>query len=311
MMKKLFLVLLLGLSLASIAQGIKKVAILEVVDKEGVIPYSIKFQVRSSLTFAINRAAEYEGLDRVDIAQITGEHTFQRTGMVSDAQIKQLGEMTGAQYVLIAEVAKYDSTKYIIAAKMLDVETSSVSNSAPPATATKDPEQMQAACIKVANTLLNLPTRNTHTQACLQREQEEKAAIERAHKQKEAEALAKASAMGSLFGKNDDSGRNKIDVEQKGNPVGPGSKGGNSWSLSGRGIRGTLPLPANNFNQAGKVVVQIRVNAAGKVVSASVIGGDVDDRQTQQLALEAARKATFTEGDHEQIGTITYIFKLN
>lgn len=309
-MKKIFLVLLLGLSMASFAQNIKKVAILEVVDKEGVIPYAIKYQVRTNLTFAINRAAEYEGLDRVDMDQIMGEYTFQHTGMVNDHQIKELGKMTGAQYILIAEVVRYNEN-YIIDAKMLDVETGGVFNSAPPATATKDPEQMQAACIKVANTLLNLPTRNTHTQASLQREQEEKAAIERAHKQKEAVAIAKANNMGSLFGKNDDSGRNKIDVEQKGNPVGPGSKGGNSWSLSGRGIRGTLPLPANNFNQAGKVVVQIRVNAAGKVVSASVIGGDVDDRQTQQLALEAARKATFTEGDHEQIGTITYIFKLN
>lgn len=309
-MKKLFLLLLIGLSMASFAQNIKKVAILDVIDKEGVIPYAIKYQVRTNLTFAINRAAEYEGLDRVDMDQIMGEHTFQRTGMVNDHQIKELGKMTGAQYILIAEVVRYNDN-YIIDAKMLDVETGSVFNSAPPATATKDPEQMQAACINVANALLNLPTRNTHTQASIQREQEEKAAIERAHKQMEAEAIAKANNMGSLFGKNNDSSSNKIDVGQKGNPVSPGSKGGNSWSLNGRGIRGTLPLPSNNFNQAGKVVVQIRVNAIGKVVEAKIIGGDVNDKQTQQLALEAARKATFTEGDHEQIGTITYIFKLN
>lgn len=147
------------------------------------------------------------------------------------------------------------------------------------------------------------------------KEKEEKAAAERARKQKEAEAIAKANAMGSLFGKtngtNTGGDGDRQDAGQKGNPVGHGSNGGNSWSLNGRGIRGTLPLPANNFNQAGKVVVQIRVNAAGQVVSASVIGGDVSDKQTQQLALEAARKASFTEGDHDQIGTITYIFKLN
>lgn len=153
-MKKLLTIVLSILSLTLIAQETKKVAILETVDKEGKVPYGVKFQVRSSLTFAINRTEGYEGLDRVDMAQITGEQTFQRTGMVSDAQIKQLGEMTGAQYVLIAEAAEYDENNVIIAAKMLDVETGSVANSAPPVVANKDPEQMQTACNKVADLLM-------------------------------------------------------------------------------------------------------------------------------------------------------------
>ena len=111
-------------------------------------------------------------------------------------------------------------------------------------------------------------------------------------RQAEAIAIAKAHQMGSLHGE------------------GKGS-GGNSWSLPGREIKGSLPKASNNFRQEGKVVVEIRVNAAGQVISATVKGGDVSDKQTQQLALEAARKAKFTEGDHDQIGTITYIFKLN
>ena len=147
------------------------------------------------------------------------------------------------------------------------------------------------------------------------KEKEEREAAERARKQKEAEAIAKANAMGNLFGKT--TGTNTTGdgttqgSGQKGNPVGHGSSGGNSWSLTGRGIKGTLPQPSNNFKQEGKVVVEIRVNAAGQVISASIKGGDVSDKQTQQLALDAARKAKFTEGDHDQIGTITYIFKLN
>ena len=147
------------------------------------------------------------------------------------------------------------------------------------------------------------------------KEKEEREAAERARKQKEAEAIAKAQQMGNLFGKTDgtNTGGNGTSqgAGQKGNPVGHGSSGGNSWSLEGRGIRGTLPQPSNDFRQEGKVVVQIRVNAAGQVISASVKGGDVSDKQTQQLALDAAKKARFTEGDHDQIGTITYIFKLN
>ena len=145
------------------------------------------------------------------------------------------------------------------------------------------------------------------------KEKEEREAAERARKQKEEEAIAKANQFGSLFGNTGtNTGEGSSQGEgQKGNPVGHGSSGGNSWNLSGRGIKGTLPQPSNNFKQEGKVIVQIRVNAAGQVISATIKGGDVSDKQTQQLALDAAKKAKFTEGDHDQIGTITYIFKLN
>ena len=107
-----------------------------------------------SLTYAISNTPGYEGYDRVDMASIMGEQNFQRTGMVSDAQIKKLGEMTGAKYVLIAEAAIYDTQNIIITAKVLDVETGGVANSAPPAFAGKDPEKMQAACVTLAQKLL-------------------------------------------------------------------------------------------------------------------------------------------------------------
>jgi len=156
--------------------------------------------------------------------------------------------------------------------------------------------------------------RQREEQARLEAERKAREAAEAAERTRREEAIAKANELGSLFGTNTAVVAASGDGQgegQKGNPIGHGSSGGNSWTLSGRGIRGTLPQPANTFNQDGKVVVQIRVNAAGQVISATIKGGDVSDKQTQQLALEAARKAKFTEGDHDQIGTITYIFKLN
>ena len=146
------------------------------------------------------------------------------------------------------------------------------------------------------------------------KEKEEREAAERARKQKEAEAIAKANAMSSLFGNtgnNAQTGSGSQGAGQKGNPVGHGSSGGNSWSLSGRGIKGTLPKPADTFNQEGRVIIEIRVNAAGNVIAATHKGGTISDKQTIQLALDAARKAKFTEGDHDQIETITYNFKFN
>ena len=96
------------------------------------------------------------------------------------------------------------------------------------------------------------------------------------------------------------------------NPVGHGSVGGNNWSLAGRNLK-SLPKPSTQFNQEGKVVVNIQVNAAGKVITASIgEGTNVSDYQTRQVALEAARKAEFSPSENKiQVGTITYTFKLN
>lgn len=80
---------------AQTEQPAKKVAILEVVDRDNVVNYGVKLLLRTSLAKAITQTAGYEGYDRVDMGAIQGEQDFQRTGIVSDAEIKKLGEMTG------------------------------------------------------------------------------------------------------------------------------------------------------------------------------------------------------------------------
>lgn len=153
-MKKLLLFTALIMISATIMAQNKKVAILETVDKENKVSYGIKLQLRSSLTYAISSTPGYEGYDRVDMSSIVGEHNFQRTGYVSDAQIKKLGEMTGASSILVAEAAIYDATHIIVTAKILNVETASVENSAPPQIAGTDPDAMQNACNQLAVKLL-------------------------------------------------------------------------------------------------------------------------------------------------------------
>lgn len=153
-MKKLLILLLSTLSLTVYAQTeIKKVAILETVDKIGNVPYGVLLQVRSSLTFAISNTEGYEGFDRVDISAITGEQNFQRTGHVDEEQIKRIGVMTGASYVLIAEAAYYDEQNIIITAKILDVETSGIIKSAPGIIESKEPAKMTDACIRISKIL--------------------------------------------------------------------------------------------------------------------------------------------------------------
>lgn len=125
--------------------------------------------------------------------------------------------------------------------------------------------------------------------------------------------IAKANAMGGLFGNNGSDATGSGDSQgsgQKGNPIGHGSVGGNSWSLAGRDLKG-MPQPSNNFSQEGTVVVRIEVNRQGQVVAATLgTGSTISDKATVQLALDAARRATFSEGSQDkQVGTITYHFK--
>lgn len=148
-----------------------------------------------------------------------------------------------------------------------------------------------------------------------QRAREEAAAKAAAEKAaKEQAAKDKAAALGSLFGNNGSESTGSGDStgnDQKGNPVGHGSIGGNEWSLSGRGAR-AIPKPANNFNQEGKVIITIRVDGAGNVIDAKQTGGNISDAATIQLAIDAAYKAKFTPSDNaQQVGTITYKFKFN
>ena len=133
----------------------QKVAILETVDKESVVPYGVKLMIRSKLAYAITKTSGYEGYDRVDISSIMSEQEFQRTGLVNETQIKRLGEMTGADYILIAEVAKLDNTHILIISKILNVETAKLEKVSDIQTTTNS-EDMEKACRELAVRLLGI-----------------------------------------------------------------------------------------------------------------------------------------------------------
>lgn len=145
-------------------------------------------------------------------------------------------------------------------------------------------------------------------------ERERREAEEAARKQA---AIDKANQMGALFGQTSSPEGSAGTGESassaaKGNPLGHGNSGGNSWSLNGRSIVGALPTPGNDFKQEGRVVVNITVDTNGKVISAVVgPGSTISDYTTQQLAIKAALKAKFNVVDRpdKAMGTITYNFK--
>lgn len=84
--------------------------------------------------------------------------------------------------------------------------------------------------------------------------------------------------------------------------------------LEGRGLVGQLPKPDYKANVTGKVIIDVTVDAAGRVTSAEfhAQGSTTSNAVLVEAAKRAAMKARFTESaSFVQGGMITYVFKMN
>lgn len=97
--------------------------------------------------------------------------------------------------------------------------------------------------------------------------------------------------------------------------VNTGVGGWGSYSLSGRSIgSGGLPRPAFTTQVEGTIVIEITVDPTGKVISTNIAPGTtISDYSMRQSALQSAAKARFNaiDGHNNQVGTITYKYRLN
>ncbi|NDP21367.1 MAG: TonB family protein [Paludibacter sp.] len=160
--------------------------------------------------------------------------------------------------------------------------------------------------------LENVRLEQRKQQEAIERQRLENERVQAEQKRKEQDAINKANAMNGMFGNNNStgSGSNTGDTQQ-GNPVGKGSSGGNSWSLSGRNLSGRLVSPSYNEDVEGKITVNIRVDQSGRVTSASIGSPTtISDSQTRSAAISAAQSTRFSTGKDVSSGSITYNFKL-
>jgi len=95
--------------------------------------------------------------------------------------------------------------------------------------------------------------------------------------------------------------------------IGLGNKGF-SYALSGRSIT-VKPTIQDDSQKRGTVVIRIKVDRNGNVISAShqIKGSTTSDDYLVQKAIRSAKKAKFNAEPNaaaEQVGTITYVFKV-
>ena len=145
-------------------------------------------------------------------------------------------------------------------------------------------------------------------------ERERKAAEEAARK-KVAGAFGKGSKM--TGNKGTSAGGTGTEGSKEGNSstgAKTGTGGYGTFDLGGRSLgTGSLPKPAYNVQEEGRVVVNITVNPAGQVVATSINPQtNTVNSVLRKAAEDAARKARFNtvDGVTNQTGTITYYFNL-
>ena len=143
----------------------------------------------------------------------------------------------------------------------------------------------------------------------------ERKAAEEAAKKKVANAFGKGAQMGGSKGTSA-SGTGTEGSKDGNSSTGAktGTGGYGTFDLGGRSLgTGSLPKPAYNVPEEGRVVVNITVNPAGVVIGTSINPQTNTVNSTLRKAAEdAAKKARFNTvgGPNNQTGTITYYFNL-
>lgn len=182
-MRKIILFMLSAFVINAFAQK-RQVAILEPVDSDNALTSGVKLMLRSYLAEAVTNTDGYEAYDRTNLQQILGEQDFQRSGFVSNDDIKKIGEMTGVQYILVTEASKLDGQTLFISATILDVETARMIKKTN-TTSKTDVASLQKSAQELASFLLLDVSKAEDREALLKRTRE---------KEKAATLLAKEQA---------------------------------------------------------------------------------------------------------------------
>ena len=117
----------------------------------------------------------------------------------------------------------------------------------------------------------------------------------------------------------EDTGNSKAPKDERNTASGTGTgldlvSGDLDKGLEGRGLVGALPKPDYTVDVTGKVIIDVTVDASGRVTSAEfhAQGSTTSNAVLVAAARQAALKARFTESaSFVQGGMITYVFKMN
>ncbi len=121
-MKQYLLILSFLICLLTNAQSLKKMAVMEPMCRDNSVGTFYMTVIRGAIESVVSATDEYEAYDRSAFDQIVQELHFQRSGVVSDSEIKRMGELAGVDFILVSELMASDGYMSVIV-KVLNVET--------------------------------------------------------------------------------------------------------------------------------------------------------------------------------------------
>lgn len=156
-MKKLIIFVFCMLSIVASADDVT-VALLEPLTVPGsteCTPMEISM-VRGELRKAFARQSGFQPLARMDVDAMLKEQGFQRSGVVDDKQIKEIGKMTSAQYICVSKITKYKTQLYI-ESYLVDVETGGYGLTATQYVNVRDEDYstLSTACLEMAQEMVS------------------------------------------------------------------------------------------------------------------------------------------------------------
>lgn len=162
-MKRLLLLLVLFLPMFSMAQ--KKVAVY-VTSSDAKVDDVTKHVVGNELVSVILNTTNYQAVERTEefLGQISHEQGYQRSGNVDDNQISSIGKQFGVDYVCVAYILSYQNSFYV-EARLIDVETANVINSAREISKKGTLDDVIAAASKLAQSLFNVDEKKSKPKA--------------------------------------------------------------------------------------------------------------------------------------------------
>lgn len=129
-----------------------RVAILPAADKTGEVKEGVSLLISSSLTSAVFETEGLEAYDRIDLSALLNEQDYLRMGVISDPEIRSIGEQAGAGYVLIPETVWADDVNVEVAVRIVEVATVETVSQAD-VTLSLDVERIESGCQNLAGQL--------------------------------------------------------------------------------------------------------------------------------------------------------------
>jgi len=153
-MKKTIIAVLLLCGLAA-AQGKQKVAVyMAGKEPEGVT--GVHKVLGGELAKTISESDKYSAVDRTDaiLNQLSREQYMQRSGSVSEDQIRDLGKYLGVQYLSIAEISPVAKRSYYLDVRLVDVETAEIMRTVTAGSGLENANEMIRVAQKLAYELI-------------------------------------------------------------------------------------------------------------------------------------------------------------